>query len=93
MMGLPVRRIQETVAATAMLEVSVEAIQGLLEASAESLSPDYEAIHRMVLRAGPRVGRVAGLPAGPATLCSGLGRTVKLLGGWRRGIEGGRAVP
>ena len=51
MKGLPVRLIQETVAAMAGLEVSVEAIQGLLEASAESLSPDYEAIHRMVLRA------------------------------------------
>lgn len=51
MMGLPVRRIQETVAAMAGLEVSVGAIQGLLEASAESLGPEYEAIRREVLRA------------------------------------------
>ncbi|MGI0055733.1 MAG: IS66 family transposase [Thermoplasmata archaeon] len=51
MMGLPVRRIQETVAAMVGLEVSVGAIQGLLEASAEALGPDYEAIHREVLRA------------------------------------------
>ncbi|MGI0055467.1 MAG: IS66 family transposase [Thermoplasmata archaeon] len=51
MMGLPVRRIQETVAAMVGLEVSVGAIQGLLEASAEALGPDYEAIRREVLRA------------------------------------------
>ena len=51
MMGLPVRRIQETVATMVGLEVSVGAIQVLLEASAESLGPDYEAIHREVLRA------------------------------------------
>jgi transposase len=51
MMGLPVRRIQETVAAMVGLEVSVGAIQGLLEASAEALGPDYEAIHREVRRA------------------------------------------
>ena len=51
MMGLPVRRIQETVAAMVGLEVSVGAIQRLLEASAESLGPDYAAIHREVLRA------------------------------------------
>jgi transposase len=51
MMGLPVRRIQETVAAMIGLEVSVGAIQGLLEASAERLGPEYEAIHREVLRA------------------------------------------
>ncbi len=51
MMGLPVRRIQETVAAMVGLEVSVGAIQGLLESSAESLGPDYEAIHREVLKA------------------------------------------
>jgi transposase len=48
MMGLPVRRIQETVAVMAGLEVSVGAIQGLLEASAEALGPDYEAIQREV---------------------------------------------
>lgn len=51
MMGLPVRRIQETVAAMAGLEVSVGAIQGLLEASAESLGPEYEAVHQEVLKA------------------------------------------
>jgi hypothetical protein len=51
MMGLPVRRIQETVAAMAGLEVSVGAIQGLLEATAERLGPEYEAIHQEVLRA------------------------------------------
>jgi transposase len=51
MMGLPVRRIQETVATMVGLEVSVGAIQGLLEASAESLGPDYEMIHREVLKA------------------------------------------
>ncbi len=48
MMGLPVRRIQETVATMVGLEVSVGAIQGLLEASAESLGSDYEAIRREV---------------------------------------------
>jgi hypothetical protein len=51
MMGLSVRRIQETVATMVALEVSVGAIQGLLDASVESLGPDYEAIHREVLRA------------------------------------------
>ena len=51
MMGLPVRRIPETVAAMVGLEVSGGAIQGLLEGSAESLGPDCEAIHREVLRA------------------------------------------
>ena len=48
MMGLPVRRIQETVATMAGLEVSVGAIQGLLEASAESLGPEYDAIRHEV---------------------------------------------
>ncbi|MGI0055479.1 MAG: IS66 family transposase [Thermoplasmata archaeon] len=48
MMGLPVRRIQETVATMAGLEVSVGSIQGLLETSAKSLGPEYEAIHREV---------------------------------------------
>ena len=51
MMGLPVRRIQGTVAAMAGPEVGVGAIQGLLGVSAESLVPDYAAIHREVLRA------------------------------------------
>ena len=46
MMGLPVRRIQETVATMVGLEVSVGAIQGLLEATAESLGPEYEAVRR-----------------------------------------------
>ena len=46
-----------------------------------------------MIRAGPRVGRVAGLPAGPATLCAGLGGTLKLLGGRCRGFEGGRTAP
>lgn len=51
MMGIPDRRIQETVATMVALEVSVGAIQGLLESSTDSLGPDYEAIHREVLRA------------------------------------------
>ena len=51
MMGLPVRRIQETVATMVGLEVSVGAIQGLLEATAERLGPEYEAIHQEVLKA------------------------------------------
>ena len=50
-MGLPARRIQETVATIIGLEVSVGAIQGLLEATAERLGPEYAAIHREVLRA------------------------------------------
>lgn len=45
------RRIQGTVAAMAGPEVGVGAIQGLLGVSAESLVPDYAAIHREVLRA------------------------------------------
>ncbi len=51
MMGLPVRRTQETMATMIGLEVSVGAVQGLLEAAAERLGPEYEAIHREVLRA------------------------------------------
>lgn len=51
MMGLPIRRIQETVATMVGLEVSVGAIQGLLEATAERLGPEYEAVHREVLKA------------------------------------------
>ena len=51
MMGLPVRRIQETMATMIGLEVSVGAVQGLLEATAEHLGPEYEAIRQEVLRA------------------------------------------
>ena len=51
MMGLPVRRIQETVVAMIGLEVSVGAIQGLLETTAEHLGAEYEAIRREVRRA------------------------------------------
>lgn len=50
MMGLPVRRILETGAAMVGLEVNAGAIHGLVEASAESLGPGYEGIHREVLR-------------------------------------------
>ena len=48
-----------------------------------------------MIRAGPRVGRVVGLSAAPATLCSELGggETVELLGGRCRGIKGGHAAP
>ncbi len=48
MMGLPVRRIQETVATMVGLEVSVGEIQGLLEHTAEQLGPEYGAIREEV---------------------------------------------
>ncbi|MGI0053664.1 MAG: IS66 family transposase [Thermoplasmata archaeon] len=48
MMGLPVRRIQETLTTMADLEVSGGEVQDLLEMSAEKLGPDYEAIREEV---------------------------------------------
>lgn len=51
MMGLPVRRIQEGVAAMVGLEVSVGEVQDLLEFSAEQLGPEYARIRREVRRA------------------------------------------
>ncbi|MGI0071874.1 MAG: IS66 family transposase, partial [Thermoplasmata archaeon] len=48
MMGLPVRRIQETLATMAGLDVSGGEVQNLLEMSAERLGPDYEAIREEV---------------------------------------------